>query len=174
LKNHKDLVSFGRITRSQGRRGEVRIQPDFQLNDTSFFFRVYIDLKGRREALEVESHRFFKSAVIVKLKGIDSIAEAESLVGLEVYAAEEELPALKNGRYYAFHLAGFRMETRSGETVGTIRDAVQAPGNDLLVVEREGREMLVPFVWSICVDIRMADKTVVVDLPDGLLDLNEI
>lgn len=78
--------------------------------------------------------------------------------------------------YYFFHLEGFRVVTQDGVTVGRITDLLTAPGSDLLVVTAESgdREVLIPFVRTICVELDMVNKRLVIDPPEGLLDLNEI
>jgi 16S rRNA processing protein RimM len=55
-----------------------------------------------------------------------------------------------------------------------VKDILFIQGNDLLVVEREGREVFVPFTEPICIEIDLKGKKIVIDPPDGLLDLNEI
>jgi len=109
------------------------------------------------------------------LRGIDNISQARELVGLEALVAEEELNSLPEDDYYFFLLQGFRVETREGRSVGHVMDVLSVPGSDLLVVASEsGREILVPFVRAICVEVNVPDKRLVIDPPAGLLDLNEI
>jgi len=55
-----------------------------------------------------------------------------------------------------------------------IKDLVSVPGNDLLVVASGDREILIPLVESICLEIDLPQKRLVIDPPAGLLDLNEI
>jgi len=100
--------------------------------------------------------------------------QAESVVGLTVFVSEEDLPLLEDECYYAYQLIGFEVITAEGERIGRVKDTVTQAGNDLLVVERGEREALIPFVKALCVDICFNEKKMIVDLPDGLLDLNEI
>ena len=78
--------------------------------------------------------------------------------------------------YYFFHLEGLLVVTQDGKTVGRITDLLPAPDSDLLVVTAEsgGREVLIPFVKTICVELDMARRRLVIDPPKGLLELNEI
>jgi 16S rRNA processing protein RimM len=78
--------------------------------------------------------------------------------------------------YYFFRLEGFEVLTQDGVSVGRITDLLTAPESDLLVVTAEsgGREVLVPFVRTICVELDTARKRLVIDPPEGLLELNEI
>lgn len=91
-----------------------------------------------------------------------------------MWLPEEELQPLEEDRYYAFQLEGCAVITEEGKTVGTVKDLLLVQDNDLLVVEEMGREILIPFVSSICTDVDLKEKKIVVNLPEGLFDLNEI
>jgi 16S rRNA processing protein RimM len=108
------------------------------------------------------------------LKGIDSLNLAEELRGQEILVHEEILHPLEKGKYYLFQLSGCSVVTKGGDSVGSVKDILFIEGNDLLVVEKGGREVFVPFTESICIGIDLKGKKIVIDPPDGLLDLNEI
>ena len=82
---------------------------------------------------------------------------------------------LEQGEYSFHQIEGCTVITKSGEPVGSVHDVIQVSGNDLLVVhEREGREIFVPLTQSICLEIDLDKKTIIIDPPEGLLDLDEI
>jgi len=64
--------------------------------------------------------------------------------------------------------------TKDGEGLGTVKSLLAAGEGTVLVVERGGREVLIPFTRSLCLDVDTSRREIRVDLPDGLLDLNEI
>lgn len=64
--------------------------------------------------------------------------------------------------------------TQDGEEIGTVKDLISVPGNDLLVVASGDREILIPLVESICLEIDLPQKRLVINPPGGLLDLNDI
>lgn len=66
------------------------------------------------------------------------------------------------------------MVTESGDSIGLVKDILVIRENDLLVVEKGEREVFIPFTDSICVSVNLGKKEIVIDPPDGLLDLNEI
>lgn len=66
------------------------------------------------------------------------------------------------------------MVTESGDPIGLVKDIQFIKDNDLLVVEKGERIILIPFTVSICVEVNLEKREIVTDLPDGLLDLNEI
>jgi 16S rRNA processing protein RimM len=99
---------------------------------------------------------------------------AEDLKGQEILVHEENLHPLDKGKYYLFQLRGCSVVTKVGDSVGPVKDVLFIEGNDLLVVERGGRDVFIPFTESICIEIDLKGKRIVIDPPDGLLDLNEI
>jgi len=64
--------------------------------------------------------------------------------------------------------------TLKGREVGRIKDLIAVSGSDLLVVESGEREILIPLIGTICREFDLQNRQVVIDPPDGLLDLNEI
>jgi 16S rRNA processing protein RimM len=64
--------------------------------------------------------------------------------------------------------------TREGKDVGSVKDILFINENDLLVVEKGEKEIFIPFSESICIGVDLVKKEIVVDPPEGLLDLNEI
>ena len=112
--------------------------------------------------------------MLLKFAGTDTMSDAELLVGFDVVVADDELYELPEGEdlYYDFDLVGCEVVTASGEGVGTVESVMRAGAQELLSVRRPGgREARVPFVDEICVEVDVAAKRIVVDLPEGLLDL---
>lgn len=139
-----------------------------------FFSRVFFKKEGTQEEYEVESLRSYKDYYIVKLEGISSIAQAQEFVGLEVLFPEENLQPLEKDSYYLYQLKGCSVVSKSREKIGNVRDLLFIKNNDLLVVEREGKEILIPFTHAICLEINLKKKEIVIDPPEGLLELDEI
>jgi len=105
---------------------------------------------------------------------VDTLEGADALAGAEVFVAEESFRPLDCGAYYEFQLVGSRVVTVGGTEVGTVRDVLPAGGSNVLVVARGDDEVYVPFAESICRRVDPAGRVIVIDPPDGLLDLNEI
>jgi 16S rRNA processing protein RimM len=108
----------------------------------------------------------------LKFAGYDSIEEAAKLVGYEFAVPEAERVELEEDEFYDWELAGCRVETISGEQLGTVRGVMRTGGVDMLVVEADaGREYLIPMAEDICVRIDIENKLVRVDPPEGLLEM---
>ena len=111
--------------------------------------------------------------LVIKLGGVDSIEDAERLRGCDVCVPREERLPASEGEYHVSDLIGCRVEDPSGREVGTVVAWQEAGGPMLLEVRPPGGgEILVPFARSICLSIDPAAKRIIVELPEGLEDLN--
>jgi 16S rRNA processing protein RimM len=168
-----DLVSVARIARPQGHRGEVIA--DLLTDFPERFARldsVYVKrADGRFLLLNLENSRPHKSRVALKFAGCDSVSAAEELRGAHVMVPRDQLVELPEDTYYDFDLIGCEALSVDGQCLGRV-DEVQNYGAAPLLVVRDGsRELLIPLVLSICVEISTERKRIVVDPPEGLLDL---
>jgi 16S rRNA processing protein RimM len=174
LKKDK-FIPIGKVIRSQGRKGELKTKIYCNRGEESFFFpTIYFRLKEGKSQYRVKSFRINKDFFILKLETVDSITQAESFVGKDIYVPESELKTLDKGHYYTFQLMECAVFTKDGQMVGIVRDVINIKDNDLLEIEREGRIILIPFSQSICLEVDPGKKRIVIDPPDGLLELNEI
>lgn len=96
------------------------------------------------------------------------------MIGAEVQVPEDELDSLEAGEYYLFDLIGIQVFTVSGKEVGEVTGFIPAAGSDLLAVRKDQREVLIPFSEQICVEVDIPGNRIVIDPPEGLLDLNEV
>jgi len=111
---------------------------------------------------------------VLKLRDIQTLDQAEEYVGQEMVLPEKDLQPLGKDLYYIYQLSECSVITRTGEKIGTVKDMMFIKGNDLLVVEKGGREIYIPFAESICVEVNLERKEIVIDPPEGLLELDEI
>lgn len=169
-----EFVLLGKVLRSQGRDGTVKLR--LQEKGLTGFncAAIYLRRAEGFEAYTVESLKLNRNAHFLKLKGIDTLAQADALAGLELYAAAADFRPLDRGRFYEFEVVGSRVVTREGVEVGDVAGVLPAGGPVLLVVKRGDREVYVPFTEAICVRVDREAREIVIDPPDGLLELNEI
>jgi 16S rRNA processing protein RimM len=169
-----DLVALGKVVRSQGRDGKIKLRLN-EKGPTGFSgATVYLPSGDGFEPFEVESLTLDRNAYYLKLKGVDTLAAADALAGREIYAAGSDFAGLEEGGFYDFELIGSRVVTRDGAEVGEVAAVLAAGGQDLLVVKRAEDEVYVPFTAAICLKVDPKAKEIVIDPPEGLLDLNEI
>ncbi|HXH28813.1 MAG TPA: ribosome maturation factor RimM [Candidatus Polarisedimenticolia bacterium] len=129
----------------------------------------------------VEESTIYGGKVVLKLRGIDSAAQAEALVGQDILMPCNRLVDLPEGTYYIFELVGLKVRTSAGRCLGTVRDVLTTGGTPVLAIEPEtpprGRaaaEILLPAARSICRIIDPAGGSIVVEPPEGLLDIYDV
>jgi len=119
--------------------------------------------------MEVESTWMHGDQLIFKFQGVDTISDAERLAGAEVAIPFEQRAALGEQEYYQSDLIGCEVVDTTGRSLGVVTDFEETGGTPILQV---GDDLLIPFAKSICVTIDPANRRIVVNPPDGLLDLN--
>lgn len=168
----EDLVAIARIARPRGLRGEcvADILTDFpeRFAETADVVAVFAD--GSRRPLILEDARFQKDRVHLKFSEVNDLDSAEELRGAEICVPENETVELEEGEFFDWELVGCRVETVGGEPIGTVRELMKTGGTEILVVDGESKEFLIPFAESICTEVDVERKLIVVDPPEGLLD----
>jgi len=128
---------------------------------------------GSRHESEIEFFRRQHGRCVAKFRGIDSISEAEKHIGTEIKIPAETLPAAKDGSFYTFQLKGCRVFAVDGEFIGTITGVLDSGGTQILKVDLDNEETLIPFAQSYLRKIDLDQRRIEVDLPEGLRDLNK-
>jgi 16S rRNA processing protein RimM len=126
---------------------------------------------GEREAL-VEFFRRQHGRCVLKFRAIDSIADAEKTVGSEIRIRKDELLAPEDGSFYTFQLKGCSV-FEDNEFLGTITDVLDNGGVEILKVDHDDQETLIPFAHSYLKKIDLDRRRIDVDLPEGLRDINK-
>ena len=168
-----DLISVARIARPQGHRGEViaDLLTDFP-ERFARLGRVYVKrADGRLFLLDLENSRMHKGRVALKFAGCDTISGAEELRDARVLVPRDQLVELPEDTYYDFDLIGCEVVDIEGRHLGRVEEVQNYGAAPLLVVRGGARELLIPLVLSICVEISTERKRIVVNPPEGLLDL---
>jgi 16S rRNA processing protein RimM len=168
------MAAVGWIARPHGIRGHVVVNPgtDFPAERFRPGAELFIENNGVVQALTLTSVRFHQDRPIVGIAGVETMTEAERLAGRELRVPADRLTALPPGTFYRHDLMDCRVETRTGEVVGTVKDVEGSLEGSRLVVATARGEVLIPLVAEICTAVDPSAKRIVVDLPDGLLDIN--
>ena len=173
-KNNNDLIVIARAVRTRGLKGELiaEILTDFPERFERVSQLTGVNLKGERRELELENHWFQNDRMVLKFAGCDSIESAQTLVGYEFGLPEAERVELAKDEFYDWELEGCLVESKLGQAIGQVRELMRTGGVELLIVENEEqRETFVPMVASIVIEIDIAAKRILIDPPEGLLDL---
>ena len=160
-----DLIAIARILRPRGNKGELAAIP-LSANPE----RVdHVFVNGAE--YEIENVWRHGDRIVFKFRGIDSISAAEPFSGADVSIPREQRAELPQGEYYQTDLIGCSVVTRDGEVLGVLEAWQDYGGPPLLQVKSGDRELLIPFAKSICIEIDVMNRKIIVDLPEGLKDL---
>ena len=152
----------------------MRVEPIFDDDRVFAPGRPVTVIRGDvKESFQIEFSRRQHGRLILKLRGVDSISEAERRVGSELGISEEELPPAEEGSFYTFHLKGCTVVTASGESLGIVTDVLDSGGTHILKVDGKNGEVLIPFAHSFLRRVDLGQRQIEVVLPEGLLDLNK-
>jgi 16S rRNA processing protein RimM len=179
---HDDgLVLVGQVAKPHGLRGEVVINPDTDWPDERFAPGARLLMRqapqapaaaARETMVTVATVRFHNGRPIVRFEGRDSIDQVETLGGATLWIRADSRPPLPEGHYYHDALIGCDVDTVAGARVGQVT-RIDTFGSAPLLVVTDGRhEVLIPLAEAICVRIDPAARSIVIDPPEGLLEVN--
>jgi 16S rRNA processing protein RimM len=168
-----ELIVVGRIGPARGVRGEVFVEPWTDAPDERFatgaVLRTDPDTAG---PLTVETSSSAGGKLVVHFAGVADRPSAEALRGTRLLIAAASRPSLADpDEFYDTDLIGLAARTVDGVELGPVRDIVHAAGASYLVLGADGRDRLVPFVRAIVPTVDLDAGRVVIDPPDGLLEL---
>src|SRR5436309_8824554 len=167
-----DLVAIAKVARPKGLDGEVFAD---LLTDYPERFEGLEDVTAvlpdaMRLELKIEDFRIQNGRLVLKFDDYDSIEAAESLRNCEICVAESEAVKLEAGEYFDWQIEGCKVETVSGKSIGIVRELQRTGGTENLLVDGDGKQFLIPFAESICVDVDIENKLIRIDPPEGLLE----
>ena len=168
-----DTVVVGRIGRPHGVRGEVTVE--VRTDDPELRFVPGAVLRtdpADRGPVTVTRAHWHGTTLLLSLEGVDSREAAEAVRNTELLVDVADLPEIEDpDSFYDHQLVGLAVRLTDGSVLGEV-SAVRHEAQDLLVVRRRGAgDVLVPFVAAIVPTVDLAGGFVVVDPPEGLLDL---
>ena len=167
-----DLVAIARIVKPRGLKGELvaDILTDFPERFESLETVIGVSLDGTRTDLKIEDSWFQNDRIILRFDGFDTVERAEELRGIEICIPESEATELDEGEFYDWQLQGCEVETIDGEKIGVVRELMRTGGTEILIVKGVEKEYMIPFAESICTEVDIESKKILVDLPEGLLE----
>lgn len=168
----QELLTIGKIIKSQGIQGEVKVLP---LTDFPERFDLLSQVKvvlsdSRILSLAIEKVRYDKSFVYLKFKNYTSRDQVESLREGLLQIERSEAVELPEGSYLHFDIIGLSVYTEEGQEVGIITDILSTGSNDVyLVKSSEDQEYLIPATTEVIKEIDLAKKILVIYPVEGFL-----
>lgn len=168
-------VTVGRIGRPHGIRGDVVVGVRTDEPDRRFAKGSQLDTDPvGLGPLTVAVSRWHSSELLVRFEGVGDRDAAAELRGTWLLVDSATIaPPEDPDEFHDTDLVGLAVRTQDGTAVGTVDDVLH-PGQDVIVVKApDGREIMIPFVKPIVTEVDVKSGFLIIDPPDGLLDLEE-
>ncbi len=167
----QEMLEIGQIVNTFGVKGMVKIVPytdDIKRFDN--LKEIYIVRKNKKDKYEIEEVKYHKNMVLVKLKGIDTMNDAELLKQSMVQIERKDAIDLDEDTYFIVDLIGLKVVTDDNIELGNIVDIYNTGSNDIYVVKDElGKQVLLPAIADVILNIDMENKVITVHLIKGLV-----
>lgn len=173
-----DRVEVGRVLGAHGVRGEVAVESFSDVPERFAAGSELLAVPGAGGAtrstpprrLLVEAVRPHRGGLLVRFREVEDRDAAEALRGALLEVPREAVPAPPEDTWYHFQLVGCRCRDARRGDLGEVVEVVEDGGGVLLVVEGEGRRLLVPFVREVVREVDTEEGRIELDLPEGLIE----
>jgi 16S rRNA processing protein RimM len=166
----KNLLPIGRVVKPHGVKGRMKVEYFGEdLRGFVSYREIFIeDEKGRPEPYEVLEASPQPPRLILRLKGIEKIEQAQPLIGKMILVEKEALPGLEEGEYYWADLLGMKVETREGKRIGKVTEIFSTGAHDVYVVEGKRGEISLPAIGEVILGIDLGNRVIKVARMEGL------
>ena len=169
----------GHLNKPHGIQGEIFVWPLTDHPESVYAPGVVLSVGDETDdqpdpdlaPLRVVSARPFQRGVLVRFGGVDDRTQAELLRGRYVFRPKAELEPLQEGEVYYHQLVGLDVVTVDGEPLGRVTEVYEMQPADLLEVSGSRGQLVIPYLGHVVVEVNVAEGRVVIDPPEGLLDL---
>jgi len=167
----EEYFEIGQIVNTSGLKGEIKVKPfTDDIKKFNNLKTIYVSIEKELKEFEIEHVRFSKNMVFLKLKGIDTIEEAENYRNLYLKIKRDKDEKLEEGVYYVVDLIGCTVYTDDNQMLGKVDDVFSTGSNDVYVVKDElGKQVLLPAIKDVIKNVDIANKTITVHLMEGLM-----
>ena len=168
-----DLIQIGRIVGVHGLKGTLKV---FSYAESGSILeprrQLFIKSAEGLRKVCVQASQPHGKLTLLTLRGVDNRRLAEGLIDAELLIEKSSLPELEEDTYYWFDLIGLSVYDRDGGYLGCVESIIETGGNDVYVVQdprkSDSKELLIPAIDSVVVEIDLQRQIMRVDLPEGL------
>ena len=161
----------GQIVNTFGVKGMLKVKPfTDDANRFEELKKVYICKKEKLEEVEIKEVKYHKDMVLLKVKGIDDMNEAEKVKGLYLKIDRKNAKKLPKDTYFIADLLGLQVYSDKEELLGKVEDIFRTGANDVYVVKDEkGKQLLLPGIPEVIKEIDLEKEKIIVHLLKGLV-----
>lgn len=167
------MYKVGAIVNTHGIKGEVKVKRTsdfaerFEVGNELFFKNA----QGEDVTLLIKSSRMQNEIHLLGFDGFDSIDAVLPLKNTTLYIKNAQLTELSEHEFYYHEIIGCKVTTTCGQTLGEVESILSPGANDVWIVKTpEGKEHLIPYIADVVKEIDINDKTILIELMEGLID----
>jgi len=166
------VVRIGYVARPHGVRGGLRIALDNPQSETlETTRRLLLDNGAERRAYTIiKAAPAGRGGLRIELYGIATREAAEALQGAVVLIATADLPPESAGEFYTYRAIGCEVYTTDGSLIGKVSRIFPTGANDVLVIDHDGSEVLVPVIADVIKQLDLDRRVITIEALPGLLD----
>ena len=170
------ILTVGEVTSPFSRFGEVKVNLETDFPDRFARLKeVCLRPKtGEARLFDVEKARLHKGQILLKLRGIDSINDAETLRNWKVQVRSQDAVPLPNNEFYIHDLIGCEVVLADGKVLGKITNLLRGSNHDIYAVGQGKEEILLPAIRDVVQSVDIVAKRIVVTPTPGLLPGEEV
>jgi len=166
-----EFITIGKVVSTQGNKGEVNVLP---LTDSIDRFKnlatVFLRNNHGQAILNIEKIRIKEDMAILKLKDIENIEEAKTIVGSFLEVERKNAVKLPKDAYFIFEIIGLEVYTENNVFLGKVENVISTGSNDVYVVKRKDKEELfIPAIHDVVKNIDLEKKRITINIVDGLI-----
>jgi len=169
----EECFFVGKIVKKFSFKGEVLVKLD--TDDPEAFTEMESVLVEHRNNLIpffIQKSALHKSELLrIKFEDIDTEADAESLLGSDLYLPLDLLPKLEDDQFYFHEIVGFKIIDQQFGEVGIVTGVNDMTAQALFIIDRQGTEILIPMNDEFIIKVDKLHKEIILNCPDGLIDL---
>ncbi len=167
----KQYIIIGKIVAPMGIRGEVKVviltdYPERFANGSELLLRLP---ESEPKRVKITSQNPHKGGLTLKIEGIDTRNDAETLRGAEFVIDESELTELPAGEFYVFDIIGLKVTSEDGRECGEVTEVLQGGANDVYVTSTG---LCIPAMRDVIAKVDVEKGEIIIRPVPGLLDKN--
>lgn len=168
----EEAFYIGYITKTKGLKGEVQLFFEFDDYEKLDLDVLFADMNGKMVPFFVESHKLYPNSTgLFYFDDVDHIDKAQALVKKKIYMPLTKMPERGENDFTYNDLEGFMVTDETQGELGKIIAVNEYPQQFVATVLYKEKEILFPLNEDMIVEIDEEEKTLLVDLPEGLLDI---
>ncbi len=167
----QEFIIIGKVVSTQGNKGEVNVLP---LTDSINRFKkldtVFLGNNHSKTIIDIEKIRIQKDMVVLKVKDINNIEEAKTIVGSFLEVERKNAVKLPKDTYFIFEIIGLEVYDENNLFMGRIENVISTGSNDVYIVKgKNKKELFIPAIREVVKDINLEKKRITINIVDGLI-----